>query len=55
MPDMRMKKNTTRKVAAGAVAAIAVAGGGKRIGATQIGTPKEESQAVVADRRRSSA
>ena len=44
-----MDKNTKRKVAAGAAAALAVAGGGVAIGATQIGSPKEESQAVVAD------
>jgi hypothetical protein len=44
-----MDKNTKRKVAAGAAAALAVAGGGVAIGATQLGSPKEESQAVVAD------
>jgi hypothetical protein len=44
-----MDKNTKRKVAAGAAAALAVAGGGVAIGATQVGSPKEESQAVVAD------
>jgi hypothetical protein len=44
-----MDKNTKRKVAAGAAAAVAVAGGGVAIGATQVGSPKEESRAVVAD------
>jgi hypothetical protein len=38
-----------RKLAAGVAAALAVAGGGVAIGATQLGSPKEESQAVVAD------
>ena len=38
-----------RKLAAGAVAALAVAGGGVAVGATQFGSPKEESQAVVND------
>ena len=37
------------KLAAGAVAALAVAGGGVAVGATQLGSPKEESQAVIAD------
>ena len=44
-----MEKNTKRKLAAGAVAAIAVAGGGAAIGATQFNSPKEESQAVIND------
>jgi hypothetical protein len=38
-----------RKLAAGAFAALAVAGGGVAVGATQFGSPKEESQAVIAD------
>ena len=44
-----MEQNTKRKLAAGAVAAVAVAGGGVAIGATQFSSPKEESAAVVAD------
>src|SRR4030095_8712490 len=44
-----MDENTKRKLAAGAAAAIAVAGGGVAIGATQLGAPREESAAVVAD------
>jgi polyhydroxyalkanoate synthesis regulator phasin len=44
-----MDENTKRKLAAGAAAAIAVAGGGVAIGATQLGSPREESAAVVAD------
>lgn len=38
-----------RKLAAGAVAALVVAGGGVAVGATQLGSPREESQAVIAD------
>ncbi len=41
--------HTKRKLAAGAFAALAVAGGGVAVGATQLGSPKEESQAVIAD------
>jgi polyhydroxyalkanoate synthesis regulator phasin len=41
--------HTKRKLAAGALAALAVAGGGVAVGATQLGSPKEESQAVIAD------
>ena len=44
-----MEKNTKRKLAAGAVAALAVAGGGAAIGATQFNSPKEQSQAVIND------
>jgi hypothetical protein len=44
-----MAWHAKRKLAAGAAAALAVAGGGVAIGATQFGSPKEESQAVVAD------
>jgi polyhydroxyalkanoate synthesis regulator phasin len=45
---MQMEKKTKRKVAAGAAALIAVAGGGAAIGATQL-SPKQESQAVLND------
>lgn len=38
-----------RKLLAGAVVALTVAGGGVAVGATQFGSPKAESQAVVAD------
>src|SRR6266511_3920409 len=38
-----------RKLVAGAAAALAVAGGGVAVGATAFGSPKEESQAVIAD------
>lgn len=38
-----------RKVVAGAVAGLAVAGGGGALAATQLGSPKEESQAIVSD------
>ena len=44
-----MEWRPKRKLAAGAVAALAVAGGGVAIGATQFGSPKEENQAIVAD------
>src|SRR5262245_21011972 len=44
-----METNTKRKLAAGAVAALAVAGGGAAIGATQFDSPKQESQAVIND------
>jgi polyhydroxyalkanoate synthesis regulator phasin len=44
-----MDKNTKRKLVAGAAAAVAVAGGGAAIGATQFGSPKQESAAVVSD------
>jgi len=37
------------KVVAGAIAVAAVAGGGAALAATQLGTPKQESQAVVDD------
>src|SRR5262249_40403373 len=48
-PISGMEKNTKRKLAAGAVAALAVAGGGAAIGATQFSSPKEQSQAVIND------
>jgi hypothetical protein len=38
-----------RKLVAGAAAALVVAGGGVAVGASQFGSPKEESQAVIAD------
>jgi hypothetical protein len=38
-----------RKVVAGAVAGLAVAGGGAAVAATQAGSPAQESQAVVDD------
>ncbi len=38
-----------RKIVAGAVAGLAVAGGGAALAATQLGSPKEESQAIVND------
>jgi hypothetical protein len=47
--DASMEKNTKRKLAAGAVAALAVAGGGAAIGATQFTSPKEQNQAVIND------
>lgn len=43
-----MEKNVKRKMAAGAVALLAVAGGGAAIAATQL-SPKQESQAVLND------
>ena len=43
-----MEKNVKRKMAAGAVALLAVAGGGAAIAATQF-SPKQESQAVLND------
>ena len=45
-----MDNSRKRKVAAGTVAALALAGGGAAIGATQLGgSPSEESKAVVND------
>jgi hypothetical protein len=43
-----VEKNVKRKMAAGAVALLAVAGGGAAIAATQL-SPKQESQAVLND------
>src|SRR2546428_3443494 len=40
------------KVIAGAVAGVAVAGGGAAIAANQLGSPKQESQAVLNDAAR---
>lgn len=44
-----MHWNLKGKVVAGVVAVVALAGGGAALAATQLGTPKEESQAVVDD------
>src|SRR6266516_1473350 len=44
-----MEKIAKRKLAAGAAAAVLVAGGGAAVAASKFGSPKEESQAVVAD------
>jgi polyhydroxyalkanoate synthesis regulator phasin len=44
-----MEKSTRTKVIAGAVAGVALAGGGAAIAATQLGSPKAESQAVIND------
>ncbi|HEX9416818.1 MAG TPA: hypothetical protein VF895_08960 [Gaiellaceae bacterium] len=38
-----------RKLVIGAVAGLAVAGGGAALAATQIGSPKEENQAIIND------
>lgn len=44
-----MHGNVKLKVVAGAVAGLALIGGGAAIAATQLGSPKEESQAIVND------
>ncbi len=44
-----MNRSTKIKIVAGAVASIAVAGGGAAIAATQTWSPREESQAVIDD------
>jgi hypothetical protein len=44
-----MDQTRKRMLAAGVVAGLAVAGGGAAIAATQLGSPKEESQAAVND------
>lgn len=44
-----MNPSTKRKVIVGTVAGLAVAGGGAAIGATQLGDPKAESEAVLND------
>jgi len=44
-----MDTSAKRKLAAGAAAALVVAGGGVAVGAKAFGTPKEDSQAVIAD------
>ena len=44
-----MNRKVTPRIVAGAVAGLAVAGGGAAVAATHFGTPKQESQAVVDD------
>jgi polyhydroxyalkanoate synthesis regulator phasin len=44
-----MHRSLKPKIIAGAVAGLAVAGGGAAVAATQFGSPKEESQAVLSD------
>ena len=44
-----MKTNLRPKLIAGAVAGLAVAGGGGAIAATQFGSPQQESQSVIDD------
>src|SRR5205085_22672 len=44
-----MDRGLKRKLVAGGVAAAAIAGGGGAIAADKLGSPKEESQAVVND------
>jgi hypothetical protein len=44
-----MKSRLTPKMIAGAVAGLAVAGGGAAVAATQFGSPKAENQAVLND------
>jgi hypothetical protein len=44
-----MSKRLNPKVVAGAVAGLAVAGGGVAVAATQFGSPKEENQAILND------
>lgn len=44
-----MAPSRTRMIAIGAVAALAVAGGGAALAATKLGDPKEESQKIVTD------
>src|SRR5215212_4551686 len=44
-----MKNNRKPKLIAGAVAGLAVAGGGAAFAATQLGTPQQENQAVLND------
>ncbi|OFW73126.1 MAG: hypothetical protein A2Y55_07380 [Actinobacteria bacterium RBG_16_68_12] len=44
-----MDRSTKIKIAAGAIAAFAVAGGGAAVAATQAWSPREESQAVISD------
>jgi hypothetical protein len=44
-----MDRKSKRKLAAGAVAGLALVGGGAAIAATQLGSPSEESQAIVED------
>jgi polyhydroxyalkanoate synthesis regulator phasin len=44
-----MDRSLRRKLAAGAVAGLALAGGGAAIAATQLGSPSTESQAIIND------
>src|SRR6266498_666444 len=44
-----METSAKRKLAAGAAVALLAAGGGAAVAASKFGTPKEQSQAVVAD------
>src|SRR5215211_1982543 len=44
-----MRRLPTRKLAVTAAALLAAAGGGAAFAATQLGSPKEESRAVVED------
>ena len=44
-----MHVNLNRNLVAVAVAALAVTGGGAAIAASKLGSPKEESQAVIND------
>ena len=44
-----MQRSTKIKIAAGAVAALAVAGGGAAVAATHVWSPQGESQAVIND------
>jgi hypothetical protein len=44
-----MERRAKHKLAAGAVAALVLAGGGVAVGANTFGSPKEESQAVIDD------
>ena len=44
-----MQLNLNRKLVAGAVAALAVTGGGAAVAASKFGSPKEESQVVIND------
>jgi hypothetical protein len=44
-----MDRSTKRKVVAAGVTAVAVAATGAAVGATQLGSPKSESQAIVND------
>src|SRR3954470_20659270 len=44
-----MKSNRKPKLIAGALAGLAVAGGGAAFAATQLGSPRQENQAVLND------
>lgn len=47
-----MEGKAKRKIVLGTVAALAVAGGGAAVAATQLGSPREESQAILNDAAR---